>query len=319
MAEGFAILGGGPAGSAAALVLRSAGQRVVVHEKSRFPRHKVCGEFYTGEILPVLEELGVAGEFLRRGPSRLTHCELHFERALRRFRLPEPAWGLSRRAFDDLMLASALASGAALSPDPPAASHIVAAGRRSAAPRGRRVFAYKAHFSGPASDAVELYFFPGGYCGVNAVEDGATNVCGLAPEYVLRSVGFDPGRLLAGIPKLAARFRSLERRTRWFLAGPLCYGPAPPLGPGALAAGDALCFVDPFTGSGLLAAVRTGSWAAEALLDGPDYPGRCRAFYRRQLSTTPVFRRALALGCAEVLSGLLPGWLLYRLTRPGLR
>jgi flavin-dependent dehydrogenase len=306
----ISILGAGPAGAAAALTLRRAGLPVTLHDRSRFPRHKVCGEFYTAEILPVLEELGVAGEFLAHAPARITHAELHFGRVSRRFRLPEPAFGLSRYAFDDLLLRAALARGACLLPEPPEQPAILASGRRGTVPRGRRVFGFKAHFTGPATDVVQLYFFRGGYCGACSIEGGKINVCGLASERVLAQVSFRPERLLP------APLAALSPATRWYITGPLCFGPAPTARPDTLATGDALCFVDPFTGSGLLAAVRTGSWAGEALAGGPDYAARCREFYRRQLSTTAIMRKALTWGCAEYVVGLVPCGLLYRLTRP---
>ena len=98
------------------------------------------------------------------------------------------------------------------------------------------------------------------------------------------------------------------------------------LAPQGLTAGDAACFVDPFTGSGLLGAVQSGAWAGSALLQaaqGEDWSlcreryGRlCSSFYRRQLATTTIIRRLLGLGWAETLAGVLPGWLLFRLTRP---
>jgi 2-polyprenyl-6-methoxyphenol hydroxylase-like FAD-dependent oxidoreductase len=40
------------------------GARVRLFEKSRFPRHKVCGEFLSPELRPALESLGVWPEFL---------------------------------------------------------------------------------------------------------------------------------------------------------------------------------------------------------------------------------------------------------------
>jgi len=53
------ILGGGPAGSAAALAALREGTQVRMVEKSKLPRHKVCGEFFSPEIGPELEKLGV--------------------------------------------------------------------------------------------------------------------------------------------------------------------------------------------------------------------------------------------------------------------
>ena len=55
------VVGGGPAGATAAILLAQAGQRVAVVEKATFPRRKVCGEFISATTWPLLHELGVAG------------------------------------------------------------------------------------------------------------------------------------------------------------------------------------------------------------------------------------------------------------------
>ncbi len=49
------IVGGGPAGSACAWGLRSSGLRVVVLDKHRFPRNKICGGWITPQVLEALE------------------------------------------------------------------------------------------------------------------------------------------------------------------------------------------------------------------------------------------------------------------------
>ena len=41
----LAIIGGGPAGCSAAIIAARNGARVLLLERTRFPRHKVCGEF----------------------------------------------------------------------------------------------------------------------------------------------------------------------------------------------------------------------------------------------------------------------------------
>jgi 2-polyprenyl-6-methoxyphenol hydroxylase-like FAD-dependent oxidoreductase len=68
-----AIVGAGPAGSAAAILLARAGWRVALVERQRFPRRKVCGECIAATNLPLLDALGVgdavaslAGAELRR-------------------------------------------------------------------------------------------------------------------------------------------------------------------------------------------------------------------------------------------------------------
>src|SRR4249919_394774 len=51
------IVGGGPAGTSAAITAASAGARVLLLERGRFPRHKVCGEFVSAESLDLLTDL----------------------------------------------------------------------------------------------------------------------------------------------------------------------------------------------------------------------------------------------------------------------
>jgi menaquinone-9 beta-reductase len=53
----LAIVGGGPAGTSAAITAARAGASVVLFESRQFPRHKVCGEFVSAEALDVLAEL----------------------------------------------------------------------------------------------------------------------------------------------------------------------------------------------------------------------------------------------------------------------
>ncbi len=50
------IIGGGLAGWAAAITLRREGRDVLLLEKGRLPRHRVCGEYLSAEVLPLLDE-----------------------------------------------------------------------------------------------------------------------------------------------------------------------------------------------------------------------------------------------------------------------
>ncbi|HEX6568546.1 MAG TPA: geranylgeranyl reductase family protein [Acidimicrobiales bacterium] len=54
-----AVIGAGPAGSAAALVLARAGARVALVDKTRFPRDKACGDLVGPRGVQVLDDLGV--------------------------------------------------------------------------------------------------------------------------------------------------------------------------------------------------------------------------------------------------------------------
>ncbi len=61
------IIGAGPAGSTAAIELALVGRRVLLLEKSRFPREKLCGEFLTPEGLNVFDRLGVRRQMFDAG------------------------------------------------------------------------------------------------------------------------------------------------------------------------------------------------------------------------------------------------------------
>jgi menaquinone-9 beta-reductase len=317
------IIGGGPAGTAAALSALAEGASVTLYEKSRFPRHKVCGEFLSPEILSILESLNLTPAFLATDPARLRRAVLHIGRSEKRFRLPEPAYSLSRFALDRLLLEEAERRGAELrietmkSPDAPTQSAVIAHGRQKPAPKGERLFGFKAHFRGSVDEAVEMFFFHGCYAGVSPVEDGAVNVCGLAPEELLRARGFQPEALFP--ENLRARLRPLERSFDWLITGPLVFHDAFRNHATAYLAGDAMGFVDPFTGSGILSAMLTGRLAGEAAARGTSvasYNTECRRILRRQYSVASMVRGALGAGLAEGLARWIPGPMLYRLTRP---
>ena len=53
------IVGGGPAGSAAACYAADEGLKVLLLEKDNYPRDKVCGDAVGGKALKHLEELGI--------------------------------------------------------------------------------------------------------------------------------------------------------------------------------------------------------------------------------------------------------------------
>lgn len=317
------VLGAGPAGGAAALAALQEGAQVELFEKSPFPRHKVCGEFLSPESALILDRLGVWSAFAERA-ARMPRMLLYFGEREKRGGLPDPAYGLSRSALDQLLLTKAVACGAAYRREKGniQGATVVATGRSASAPKGKRLFGFKAHFRGPVSDAVEMFFLSGrAYAGVSPVEDGFTNVCGLAEEHVLAACNFEIDEYLRRCRPLRERLEPLDRAWDWLIAGPLIFQHRlnSPAEPGLYRAGDALSFIDPFTGSGILSALLTGSEAGRAAARRQASDLHLRLCRRRLLppfQATSFFRKALVDGWGQWIAPWLPSPVLFHLTRP---
>lgn len=113
------IIGAGPAGSTAAILLARHGWRVALVEKRHFPRRKVCGECIAASNLPLLAQLGIGNAFCRLAGPPLRQVALIIGQQMVRADLPRYAdsqypWGaaLGREHLDSLLLRQALREGA---------------------------------------------------------------------------------------------------------------------------------------------------------------------------------------------------------------
>ena len=116
-----AIIGAGPAGAAAALSLASKGYRVVLIDKEKFPREKLCGDFINPVNWPILRELGVDTDILSSEHDQITAFRItacsgeHAETGLPAQNLGSDfGLGLSRSSFDFALLRKAEHNGAAV-------------------------------------------------------------------------------------------------------------------------------------------------------------------------------------------------------------
>ncbi|KIQ14454.1 FAD-dependent oxidoreductase [Flavobacterium sp. MEB061] len=206
------IIGGGLAGLTGAIHLSKKGLKVTLIEKSDYPRHKVCGEYISNEILPYLLWLGV--DVLQLKPTNISKFEFTTQNGkMAKTALPLGGFGVSRFALDNFLYQKALENGCTIinetvtdvsfdnttftvtTQNQVLASKIVlgAFGKRSNLDQVlSRDFitkkspwlAVKAHFSGDfPDDVVGLHNFKGGYCGVSKVENNVINICYLA-DYV---------------------------------------------------------------------------------------------------------------------------------------
>ena len=112
------VVGGGPAGSALAALACGRGARVLVVDRDRFPRDKVCGEFVSPEGCAVLDRLGLLDTFRAAGASAMDSCLLADARG-RSAAAPLPeipgagrvAMGISRRVMDESLVRHAASRG----------------------------------------------------------------------------------------------------------------------------------------------------------------------------------------------------------------
>jgi geranylgeranyl reductase family protein len=73
------VVGGGPAGAAAAARLAARGFRTVLVDRATFPRDKVCGDFVGPTALAELADLGVAQTEAFRATSKMADLALHVD------------------------------------------------------------------------------------------------------------------------------------------------------------------------------------------------------------------------------------------------
>jgi flavin-dependent dehydrogenase len=290
------VIGGGPAGTSAAITAARNGATVLLLERGRFPRQRVCGEFVSAESLGLLGNLLDAKHRTLLGNAiRIERTRVFLDDRVLQAPVQPAAASIARVDLDDALWNSAEAEGAEMGEqvivqgirgsgpfvvstsagDFEARTVVNSSGRWSnlnpAPPRNGqpRWIGVKAHFeeaSPPAS--VDLYFFDGGYCGVQPVDlredrrHGRVNTCAMVRADVASSLE----EVLRHHPALLERSRQWKQLGGPVSTSPLLFHDPRPRHDGILMVGDAACFVDPFVGDGISLALRSGALAAECLV-----------------------------------------------------
>ena len=330
------VVGGGPAGCAAAIGAARSGASVLLLERGRFPRHKVCGEFVSAESLELLQTLLAPGahRHLIDAAPRIAHGRIFVDGAELTAEITPAAASITRFDLDAALWESCACAGverrtdcAVQSVEGTGAFRVItqaglfearalinATGRwsnlTSTATRIRmakeRWIGVKAHFHevsapAPPSTSVDLYFFDGGYCGVQPVSPAGQNETVVnACAMVRADVATDLNDVLKLHPALRDRSRNWEALMGPVSTSPLVFHPPEPVLDGALQVGDAATFVDPFIGDGISLALRSGDLAGDCL--SPFFRNECplesaAADYIRLYQTrlAPVFRASSRL------------------------
>ncbi|MBW8771928.1 MAG: NAD(P)/FAD-dependent oxidoreductase [Gemmatimonadetes bacterium] len=129
--------------------------------------------------------------------------------------------------------------------------------------------AFVAHVAGVPGLGAEAEMHVGreGYVGLNPIGGGVTNVALVVPRRVAAAAKGDPAsffyHMMERFPGVAGRVRREGERRPPIVTGPFAASTGQVTAPGALLLGDAAEFFDPFTGEGILSALRGAALAAE--------------------------------------------------------
>lgn len=336
------VVGAGPAGAATAILLAEEGHDVVLLDRARFPRDRVCGEYLSPEGSRILDRLGVLKAVEDAGARPLRGMRIHAPDGTTlvgdyptggRYRgYRDHALAVQRATFDaallsrartlpltvregfrvtDIMLEGHRVVGVEGTGDPGAsrperltARLVVGAdGRTSIVARRLGLvrphpwlarLALMTYAEGVAHDPErgEIFLAPPAYSIVNPVGEGVVNLSLVVPATEgVRYKGdltayFD--RAVAAFPYLRDRLVGARRLRPVRALGPLAYRVEPPRHDGVLLVGDALGFLDPFTGEGIFTALRSAEVAAEvahaALRQGDVSAAALAAAHTRRIS-----------------------------------
>jgi flavin-dependent dehydrogenase len=348
------IVGGGLAGGALAAQLAEAGRSVVLLERESGPHDKVCGEFLSREAALYLRNLGL--DLPAMGAQRIDKVRLEAAGRVSIADLPFPALSLSRRILDAALLDRAAVAGAEIRMGARVTSlerdagiwcarlrdggtvdgsnaflatgkHDLKGWDRPEGPQGDLI-GFKLHWR--LNDAqtqalagyVELNLFPGGYAGLQPIEDGKANLCLLVRKSRFAALGYGWDALLAAVradcPLLNERLGGatpLWDRPLAIYAIP--YGHIASMKTDLWLLGDQAAVIPSFAGDGMSIALHSAGLAARMFLAGgsPDayrqrmsreigFPVRLATMLSR-LAMGALGRSAIGRGTA-MLPGLMP-------------
>ena len=294
-------MGGGPAGSAAAIALAQAGATPELIERTLGEHDVVWGGFLGWVALARIERLGVDAQALGARPIR----RLRLVAGTRSVEadLPRAAAGLSRRRLDAALLAQAKRAGAIVSRGRAARAfedgrlrlddgeeiepetlflatgkHELRGlarnleGRREPPTAGlRAALPARADLDRALAGTIELHFYDGGYAGLLLQEDGSANVCLAISRARLAAAGKPEAlirELLAESPLLADRLgRDLPQG--WEAIAGVPYGwRAEGTRPRLFRLGDQAAVIASLAGDGIAVALASGEAAARAYAAG---------------------------------------------------
>ncbi|MEK6541057.1 MAG: FAD-dependent monooxygenase [Pseudomonadota bacterium] len=325
------IIGGGPAGSAAAIMLAHGGAKPLIIERNRETGDAICGGFLSWQSLARLDELGIDKAAL--GGQRVSQLRIFCRGHVATCALPQPGIGVSRHRLDTQLLERALQEGAAIERGVKAnrvgdgtvttadgatltsgaiflacGKHGMADHPRTPPPRAADdpVAGLRLRLSASpilerlVGDAVELFLFDRGYLGLVRQEDGSGNFCLAVHKSRLTEADGRPEALFA---EWGAQCGPLgERLAAGSAVAPpdaianIPYGWMARQGTAGLwRIGDQAACIPSLAGEGMGVALASGISAARAYHDGRDAAVWQRGFAAHVTGPMRIARTAWAI------------------------
>jgi 2-polyprenyl-6-methoxyphenol hydroxylase-like FAD-dependent oxidoreductase len=273
------IIGGGLAGLTLGIALRKEGVPVTLHEAGQYPRHRVCGEFLSGQGMELLKGLGVYEQAMAAGAREARTLKFFAEDAATEvMSMPAPALCISRYRLDAILAETFRAQGGDLRTgsryaDGYGEGLVRATGRQvQTEVEGWRWIGIKAHALDLELEAdLEMHLRSDAYVGLCRVEEDRVNVCGLfrtrEPTPDLKSTW---QKWLMGNQKFTLTKKlsniTFDKESLSVVAG-LPIRPFQNSDSEVLSVGDAVTMIPPVTGNGMSLAIESACAAAPQLRD----------------------------------------------------
>ena len=295
------IVGGGLAGLVSALHLSQKGMQVLLIEKNKYPKHKVCGEYISNEVLPYLVSIGF--DPFEFGAKNITDFTLSTpgSRSIST-KLPLGGFSISRYCIDWELSKKAVEKGATIRQATVTdiqfkeeqfsvftnqqeifrADFVIGSfGKRSNLDvKMDRAFmkkvspflGVKAHYEGDfPENAVGLHNFPGGYCGISKVENNHINICYLADFKSFKKYK----NIQAFQEAVVCRNKFLKEAFKSYTLvferpltiSQISFSAKDPVENHVLMVGDAAGMIHPLAGNGMGMAISAGRMVSQLILD----------------------------------------------------
>tara|TARA_B110000902_G_scaffold161662_1_gene184956 strand:+ start:1439 stop:2566 length:1128 start_codon:yes stop_codon:yes gene_type:complete len=294
------IVGGGLAGLASAIHLSKKGLSVLLMEKNEYPKHKVCGEYISNEVLPYLKALDFNPfDF---GAKNIVDFTLSTpgSRSISA-KLPTGGFSVSRYCIDWELSKKAKQYGAQIlhinvtdiqfkndqfqvftSQEKQYTSEFVIGSfgkrsnldvkmKRDFTQKDAPFLGVKAHYKGAfPEDTVGLHNFVGGYCGISKVETNLVNVCYIADfksfkQY--KNIDDFQKKVLSQNKYLKEVFDTYEIAFEKPLAiSQVSFLEKEPVENHILMCGDSAGMIHPLAGNGMSMGIRAAQMASEQIL-----------------------------------------------------